>query len=55
MYRRDWNDKAQEFKAHPADDWTTHYADAFRYFAVGHREVPAAYRRRPPRNNGWVV
>ena len=41
MYRRDWDDKRQEFRQHPLHDWTSHYADAFRYFAVGHREVVA--------------
>lgn len=56
MYRRDWDERAQEFRARPVHDWTSHYADAFRYFAVGHREVPAAVWRRPPkRNTGWVV
>lgn len=43
MYRRDYDEKRQEFRVHPLHDWTSHYADAFRYFAVGHRE--AAPRR----------
>ena len=55
MYRRDWDDRAQEFRTRPLHDWTSHYADAFRYFAVGHREVPAAWRQPPKRNTGWVV
>lgn len=38
MYRRDYDDKRQEFRANPLHDWTSHYADAFRYFAVGHEE-----------------
>lgn len=38
MYRRDYDDKRQEFRVAPLHDWTSHYADAFRYFAVGHRE-----------------
>lgn len=38
MYRRDWDDKRQEFRTNPLHDWTSHYADAFRYFAVGHRD-----------------
>jgi len=42
MYRREWDDKRQEFKLRPLHDWTSHYADAFRYFAVGHRERQAA-------------
>jgi phage terminase large subunit len=41
MYRRDYDDKRQEFKLHPLHDWTSHYADAFRYFAVGHQEAGA--------------
>jgi len=31
MYRREWNDKTKEFKGHPLHDWTSHYADAFRF------------------------
>lgn len=42
MYRRDYDEKRQEFRTAPLHDWTSHYADAFRYFAVGHREVSAA-------------
>jgi hypothetical protein len=42
MYRREWDDKRQEFRTHPLHDWTSHYADAARYFAVGHQEVSAS-------------
>jgi phage terminase large subunit len=38
MYRRDYDEKRQEFRQKPLHDWTSHYADAFRYFAVGHQE-----------------
>jgi phage terminase large subunit len=38
MYRREYDDKRQEFRVNPLHDWTSHYADAFRYFAVGHRD-----------------
>lgn len=38
MYRRDYDEKRQEFRVQPLHDWTSHYADAFRYFAVGHRD-----------------
>lgn len=38
MYRREYDEKRQEFRKHPLHDWTSHYADAFRYFAVGHRD-----------------
>lgn len=39
MYRRDWDDKAQDFRPRPLHDWTSHAADAFRYLAVGLRET----------------
>lgn len=39
MYRREWDDKRQEFRLNALHDWTSHYADAFRYFAVGHTEA----------------
>jgi hypothetical protein len=42
MYRRDFDEKRQEFRVNPLHDWTSHYADAFRYFAVGHRRRAAA-------------
>jgi len=41
MYRRDYDEKRQEFRLNPLHDWTSHYADALRYFAVGHRDRPA--------------
>ena len=37
MYRRDYDDKRQEFRQAPFHDWTSHYADALRYFAVGYK------------------
>lgn len=41
MYRRDYDEKRQEFRTTPLHDWTSHYADALRYFAVAHREKAA--------------
>jgi hypothetical protein len=41
MYRREYDEKRQEFRAHPLHDWTSHYADSLRYFAVAHRERPS--------------
>ena len=40
MYRREYDDKRQEFRVNPLHDWTSHYADALRYFAVGHSARP---------------
>ncbi len=39
MFRREYDEKRQEFRQAELRDWTTHYADAFRYFAVGYREA----------------
>jgi hypothetical protein len=53
MYRREYDDKRQEFRVNPLHDWTSHYADAFRYFAVGHQErVASTLKKRDVR---WVV
>jgi phage terminase large subunit len=53
MYRREYDDKRQEFKVNPLHDWTSHYADALRYFAVGHKEKTAP---RPfKQDTRWVV
>jgi hypothetical protein len=42
-YRRDWNQRIQEFKPAPVHDWASHGADAFRYLAVRH-QTPKAQR-----------
>lgn len=33
-YRKEWNDSMGMFKEKPLHDWTSHYADAMRYFAI---------------------
>ena len=38
LYQREWDEKAQDFRARPLHDWTSHGADAFRYLAMGLRE-----------------
>lgn len=53
MYRREWDDKRQEFRLNPLHDWTSHYADAARYFALGHQE--RAVSRPIKRDVRWVV
>ena len=54
QYRREWDDEKKAFKATPLHDWTSHYADAFRYLAQGYKPAP----RRvivPARPTGWVL
>lgn len=52
-YRREFNDKMGDFKAHPLHDWTSHAADAFRYLAVGNRQrsLSAVNANRPTHTN----
>lgn len=41
QYRREWNEKLGVFRGNPLHDWTSHAADAFRYFAVSDRPAKA--------------
>lgn len=34
-YRKEYDDRRQEYKPRPLHDWSSHAADAFRYLAVG--------------------
>ena len=36
-YRKEYDDKRKEYKMKPYHDWTSHASDAFRMFAVGHK------------------
>jgi phage terminase large subunit len=53
MYRREYDEKRQEFRVNPFHDWTSHYADALRYFAVGHSN--RAESRPIKYETKWVV
>jgi len=39
QYHRAYNERTRNFRATPVHDWSSHAADAFRYFAVGLRET----------------
>jgi hypothetical protein len=45
-YRKEWDVKRQEFKQRPYHDWASHAADAFRYFAIGHRDARTPQKRQ---------
>ena len=57
LYQREWDDKAQDFRARPLHDWTSHAADAFRYLSVGLDAAGAApgFKPLPKRKNLRVV
>jgi phage terminase large subunit len=40
QYRKEWDDKRGEFKNKPLHDWTSHFADALRYWAVTDFQTP---------------
>jgi hypothetical protein len=54
QYRREWDDELKAFRATPLHDWTSNFADAFRYLAQGWK--PAAKRViKVPEPEGWVL
>jgi hypothetical protein len=49
LYRREWDDEKKTFRESEVRDWTTHLADAFRYFALAWREVPVVIAKPKPK------
>jgi hypothetical protein len=39
QYHRGYNERARTFRTTPVHDWSSHYADAFRYLACGIKET----------------
>lgn len=46
QYRKEFNERMGMFKERPVHDWTSHGADAFRYFAMSYRDK-SIRRTRP--------
>jgi phage terminase large subunit len=42
QYRQDWDERRRVFDERPFHNWASHFADGFRYLAVGWREMVAA-------------
>jgi phage terminase large subunit len=40
-YRREWDEDKKVFKNKPIEDWSVHYADVFRYFAIVAKKISA--------------
>ena len=57
QYRREWDDEKKAFRASAVHDWTSHYADAFRYLAQSWRGPVFAkrLRRAQPPETGWRI
>lgn len=57
-YQREWSDKNRTFRDRPLHDWTSHAADAFRYLAMGERDMtqdkPAPEKKITPFTTAWL-
>ena len=55
-YRKEFDEKKGIYKPHPLHDWSSHYADAFRYFAVAFRDRSKQERvGQPQANTEWLT
>jgi hypothetical protein len=54
QYQREWDDDKKTFKLNPLHNWTSHYADAFRYLAQGWRPAPKRVIKVPD-TSGMVL
>jgi hypothetical protein len=54
-YRRVFDEKRNVFFDTPLHDWASHYADSFRYLAIGLNEVDSDWGKPLSVNKSWVV
>ena len=54
-YRKEFDEKKGVYKPHPLHDWSSHYADAFRYFAVAYRDEKRPTNRQPQADVSWLT
>jgi hypothetical protein len=54
-YRRVFDEKRNVFFDTPLHDWASHYADSFRYMAIGLVEADTTWGKPLNINNSWVV
>ena len=47
QYRKDYDEKRKVYRDKPLHDWTSHAADAFRYLALGTRDLSIEKRKLP--------
>lgn len=48
-YRREWDDDHKVFKQRPLHDWSSHYADGFRYLSLAWQAEAAPVEKQKPR------
>ncbi len=54
-YRREYDEKRSVFYDKPMHDWTSHFADAARYLAIGLDESDSSWQSKLPIPTKWVV
>jgi hypothetical protein len=54
-YRREYDEKRQVFYDKPMHDWSSHFADAARYLAIGLDESDSSWQSKLPISTKWVV
>jgi len=54
-YRKEFDEAKGVFKPKPLHDWSSHYADAFRYFALCHRDNSGSNFSAPVTAGDWSV
>lgn len=54
QYRAEWDEDKRVFKNTPLHDWTSHYADAFRYLAMTWRAAKAEKPKTPERPKSFT-
>ena len=55
-YRKEFDEKKGIYKPHPLHDWSSHYADAFRCFAIAFRDRSKQQRiGQPQANISWLT
>jgi phage terminase large subunit len=54
QYQREWDPELKAFKMEEKRNWTTHYADAFRYLSLAWKLLPIA-KPAERKREGWVI
>jgi len=54
-YRREHDERRNTFYDKPLHDWSSHYADAFRYLAIGLDESGSSWQSNLPIPTKWIV
>ena len=54
LYHRKWDAELKAFSKDEEHDWTSHYADAFRYLSLAWQALPVV-KPPEPKHTGWFI